>query len=388
MFKRDSHLEHLQTLLAEFPVVGLIGARQVGKTTLARQLAAAIEGPVTHFDLESSRDLGRLQDPLFALEGLEGLVILDEVQLRPELFPTLRVLADRDDGLARFLVLGSASPELLRQSSESLAGRIAYYELSGLSLGELGQDASDQLWLRGGFPRSYLAASEAASRRWREQFIRTYLERDLSDLGIQLPAATLRRFWTMMASYHGDHWNASELGRAFGVAQKTVVGYLDILCSTFMARRLSPWFENLAKREVKAPKIYLTDSGLVHTLLGIRSRDDLLNHPKRGASWEGFVIQAIVDHLGARPEECFFWGVHTGAELDLLVRRGGDIRGFEVKLTTSPKTTRSMHSACEYLKLDELVVVHAGSDSYPLSPKIRAVALERLREDVVPLDEG
>lgn len=388
MFKRDTHLEHLRTLLTEFPVVGLIGARQVGKTTLARQLAASIEGPVTHFDLESSRDLGRLQDPLFALEGLAGLVILDEVQLRPELFPTLRVLADRDEAPARFLVLGSASPELLRQSSESLAGRIAYYELGGLSLGELSQDALDQLWLRGGFPRSYLAASEAASRRWREQFIRTYLERDLSDLGIQLPAATLRRFWTMMASYHGDHWNASELGRAFGVAQKTVVGYLDILCSTFMARRLNPWFENLAKREVKAPKIYLTDSGLVHTLLGIRSRDDLLNHPKRGASWEGFVIQAIVDHLGARPEECFFWGVHTGAELDLLVRRGGDIRGFEIKLTTSPKTTRSMHSACESLKLDELVVVHAGSDSYPLSPKIRAVALERLQEDVTPLDES
>ncbi len=387
MIERDTHLRHLQALLAEFPVVGLIGARQVGKTTLARQLAASVEGPVTYFDLESSRDLGRLQDPLFALEGLKGLVILDEVQLRPELFPTLRVLVDRDDVPARFLVLGSASPELLRQSSESLAGRIAYHELGGLSLGELGQDALKRLWLRGGFPRSYLAASEGASRRWREQFIRTYLERDLSDLGIRLPAATLRRFWSMMASYHGDHWNASELGRAFGVTQKTVKGYLDTLCSTFMARRLNPWFENLAKRQVKSPKIYLTDSGLLHALLGIRSRDDLLSHPKRGASWEGFVIQAVVDHLGARPEECFFWGVHTGAELDLLIRRGGDSRGFEVKLTTSPGTTRSMHTAYESLKLDEIVVVHAGSDSYPLSPKIRAVALQRLQEDVEPLDD-
>ncbi len=387
MIERDLHLGHLLALLAEFPVVGLIGARQVGKTTLARQLASAVEMPVTHFDLESSRDLGRLQDPLFALEGLKGLVILDEVQLRPELFPTLRVLVDRVDVPARFLVLGSASPKLLKQSSESLAGRIAYHELGGLSLGELGQETLDRLWLRGGFPRSYLAASEGASRRWREHFIRTYLERDLSDLGIRLPAATLRRFWSMMAAYHGDLWNASELSRAFGVAQKTVTGYLDTLCSTFMARRLNPWFSNLAKRQVKAPKIYISDSGLVHTLLGIRSRDDLLSHPKRGASWEGFVIQVIVDHIGARPEECFFWAVHTGAELDLLIQRGGDSRGFEIKLTTSPHTTRSMHSACENLKLDELVVVHAGSDSYSLSPKIRAVALKRLHEDVEPLDD-
>ncbi len=385
MIEREVHIRHLLALLAEFPVVGLIGARQVGKTTLARQLAASAEGPVTHFDLESSRDLGRLQDPLFALEGLSGLVILDEVQLRPELFPTLRVLVDRDDAAARFLVLGSASPELLRQSSESLAGRIAYHELGGLSLGEVGQDAGDRLWLRGGFPRSYLAASEGASRRWRQQFIRTYLERDLSDLGIRLPAATMQRFWSMLAALHGDHWNASELGRAFGVTHKTVNGYLDTLCSTFMARRLNPWFVNLTKRQVKSPKIYLTDSGLLHALLGIRSRDGLLSHPKRGASWEGFVIQAVIDHLGARPEECFFWGVHTGAELDLLIRRGGVSRGFEVKLTTSPSTTRSMHSACESLDLEDLVVVHAGSDSYPLSPKIRAVALERLHEDVEPL---
>ncbi len=397
MIERDTHLSHLQALLAEFPVVGLIGARQVGKTTLACQLAASVEGPVTHFDLESSRDLGRLQDPLFALEELSGLVILDEVQLRPELFPTLRVLVDRDDAPSRFLVLGSASPQLLRQSSESLAGRIAYHELGGLSLGEVSQaDVPDadrlrgtlnRLWLRGGFPRSYLAASEGASRRWRQQFIRTYLERDLSDLGIRLPAATLQRFWSMLAALHGDHWNASELGRAFGVTHKTVNGYLDTLCSTFMARRLNPWCVNLAKRQVKSPKIYLTDSGLLHALLGIRSRDGLLSHPKRGASWEGFAIQAVVDHLGARPEECFFWGVHTGAELDLLIRRGGVSRGFEIKLTTSPRTTRSMHSACDSLKLEELVVVHAGSESYPLSPRIRAVALERLHEDVDPLDD-
>jgi len=387
MIERSSHLAHLRALLAEFPVVGLIGARQVGKTTLARQLAGAVEGAVTPFDLENSRDLGRLEDPLFALEGLKGLVVLDEIQLRPDLFPTLRVLVDREDLPARFLVLGSASPELLRQSSESLAGRIAYHELGGFSLGELGPDALEPLWLRGGFPRSHLASSEGASRRWREQLIRTYLERDLPDLGVRLPPATMRRFWTMMASYHADHWNASELGRAFGVTHGTVKSYLDTLCSTFMARRLNPWFENLAKRQVKSPKVYLSDSGLLHALLGIRSREDLLSHPKRGASWEGFVIQAVVDHLGARPEECFFWGVHTGAELDLLIVRGLERRGFEIKLTASPHTTRSMHSACESLKLDEIVVVHAGTDSYPLSPKIRAVALERLHEDVAPLDD-
>jgi predicted AAA+ superfamily ATPase len=319
---------------------------------------------------------------------MKGLVILDELQLRPEIFPTLRVLVDRAGNPTRFLVLGSASPELLQQSSESLAGRIAYHQLGVFSLGELGPDSLDRLWLRGGFPRSFLAASEAASRRWREQFISTYLERDLSKLGIRLPASTLRRFWSMVAAYHGDHWNASELARAFGVTHKTVNGYLDTLCSTFMAWRLNPWYENLAKRQVKSPKIYLTDSGLLHTLLGVRSRDDLLGHPKRGASWEGLVIRIVIEHLGAQPEECFFWGVHTGAELDLLIRRGSDRRGFEVKLTTSPGTTRSMHSACRNLNLDELVVIHAGSDSYPLATKTRAVALKRLHEDVEPLAEG
>lgn len=386
MIERTGHLNRLQDLLRQFPVVGLIGARQVGKTTLAQALAAGVEEEVVRFDLENPRHLHRLEEPMFALETLSGLVILDEIQLRPELFPVLRVLADRRGPPARFLVLGSASPDLLRQSSESLAGRIAYHELEGLSLGEVGTERLETLWLRGGFPRSFLAESAAASSRWRRQFIRTYLERDLSELGIRLASTTMRRFWSMLAHYHGEIWNGSELARAFGVSQKTVGGYLDTLCSTFMARRLDPWYENVAKRQVKSPKIYLSDTGVLHTLLEIESREDLLGHPKVGASWEGFALAEVVAHLGARPEECFFWKLHSGAELDLLIRRGTVRRGFELKLTSSPRITRSMRSALEALGLDELVVIHAGEESYPLAPRIRAVALERLREDVAPLE--
>ena len=386
MIERAAHLDHLQDLLRQFPVVGLIGARQVGKTTLAQALAARVEAQeVIRFDLENPRHVRRLEDPMFALEGLGGLVILDEIQLRPELFPVLRVLADRPGPPARFLVLGSASPDLLRQSSETLAGRIAYHELGGLSLGEVGAERLETLWLRGGFPRSLLAGSEAASGRWRRQFIRTYLERDLSELGIRLASTTLRRFWTMLAHYHGEIWNGAELARAFGVSQKTVRGYLDTLCATFMARRLEPWHENVAKRQVKSPKVYLSDSGVLHTLLGLESREDLFGHPKVGASWEGFALAEVATHLDARPEECFFWKLHSGAELDLLVCRGTRRRGFEVKLTSSPRVTRSMRSALEALELEELVVVHAGHESYPLAPGIRAVGLSRLHEDVTPL---
>jgi uncharacterized protein len=385
VIERPAHLARLRSLLNQFPVVGLIGSRQVGKTTLAKALAAGFTGEVTHFDLENPRHLYRLEDPMFALESLGGLVILDEIQLRPELFPVLRVLADREGAPARFLVLGSASPLLLRQTSESLAGRIAYHELDGLSLEEVGRERGDALWLRGGFPRSYLAESDAASGLWRQQFIRTYLERDLSELGIQLPSTTMRRFWAMLAHYHGEIWNGSELARSFGVSQKTVRGYLDTLCSTFMAKRLEPWYENLAKRQVKAPKIYLADSGILHALLGLESRDDLLGHPKVGASWEGFAIGEVVAHLGARPEECFFWKLHSGAELDLLIRSGSSHRGFEIKLTTSPRVTPSMISALENLELEDLVVIHAGAESYRLTSRIRAVALARLGEDIAPL---
>jgi uncharacterized protein len=388
MIARPAHLERLRQLLDQFPVVGLIGARQVGKTTLAMAFAAGFEGEVTRFDLEDPRHLNRLEDPMFALESLRGLVVLDEIQLRPELFPVLRVLADREGRPARFLVLGSASPSLLRQTSESLAGRIAYHELGGLNLEEVGAEHADKLWLRGGLPLSYLAATDSASSLWRRQFIRTYLERDLSELGIQLPATTMRRFWTMLAHYHGEIWNGAELARAFGVTEKTVRNYLDTLCSTFMAKRSEPWYENLAKRQVKSPKVYLADSGILHTLLEIESREDLLNHPKVGASWEGFAIGEVVAHVNARPEECFFWKLHSGAELDLLIRRGNRRLGFELKLTSSPRVTPSMRSALKDLNLEELVVIHAGGESYPLAPGIRAVALARLREDLQSLTSG
>lgn len=385
MVRRSAHLSRLRELLREFPVVGLIGARQVGKTTLAQALANELRDEVSRFDLENPSHLRRLEEPMFALESLRGLVILDEIQLRPELFPVLRVLADRPGPPSRFLVLGSASPDLLHQSSETLAGRIAYHELGGLHLAEVGAEHVPALWLRGSFPRSYLADSDAASSRWRRQFIRTYIERDLSELGIRLPATTMRRFWTMLAHYHGEVWNGSELARAFGVSQKTVRRYLDTLCSTFMAKRLEPWYENLAKRQLRSPKIYLADSGVLHSLLGLRSREDLLGHPKVGASWEGFALDQVITHLRAGPEECFFWKLHSGAELDLLIHRGTLRRGFEFKLTTSPRATRSMRTALTTLSLQELVVIHAGTESYPLAPRIRAVGLERLPHDVEPL---
>ena len=336
MIERAREMETVQRLLRRYPVVGVTGARQVGKTTLARQVAATWKAPAALFDLENPQDLARLADPLLALRELKGLVIIDEIQRLPNLFPLLRVLADRPRTPAQFLVLGSASPELLRQGSESLAGRIAYHELQGLSVDEVGIAHHPRLWLRGGFPRSYVAASEAASFQWRHGFVRTFLERDLPQLGFTINSVTLRRFWTMLAHYHGQIWNASEFGRSFGVADTTVRGYLDRLTAALVVRQLLPWFENIGKRQVKAPKVYVADSGLLHCLLDIRTRGDLEGHPKVGASWEGFVIGQIMRHLHAAPEECFFWATHSGAGLDLLVIRGRKRWGFEIKRTTTP----------------------------------------------------
>jgi predicted AAA+ superfamily ATPase len=385
LIARPAELARLQALLEEFPVVGVLGARQVGKTTLAHQLGERLATPVTAFDLEDPRDLARLADPMLALRDLRGLVVLDEVQRRPELFPVLRVLADRRPSPARFLVLGSASPELLRQGSESLAGRVAFLHLGGLAFDEVGEGELRRLWLRGGFPRSFLARDDAASLRWRQQFTRTYLERDVPQLGIHVGADSLRRFWTMLAHYHGQTWNGSELARAFGVTDKTVRHYLDVLVATFMVRRLAPWQENLGKRQVKAPKVYLSDTGLLHALLGIVDEVDLLGHPKVGASFEGFAIGEILRRLGCEPDEAYFWGLHSGAELDLLVVRGRHRRGFEIKHTDSPVVTPSMRSAMENLRLDQLDVVHVGDQTFPLAEGIRAVAMSRLHEDVAPL---
>ncbi|UCG42396.1 MAG: ATP-binding protein [candidate division WOR-3 bacterium] len=385
MIERASELAVLTGLLSRHPVVGIIGARQVGKTTLARQFAAGRRGPTSFFDLENPADLARLADPLLALERLRGLVVLDEVQRLPGLFPVLRVLVDRPGRPARFLVLGSASPGLLRQSSESLAGRIAYHELGGLALDEVGKGRADVLWLRGGFPRSLLARTNAASLEWRQEFIRTFLERDVPQLGFSIPAVTLRRFWVMLSHYHGQVWNASEFGRSFGVSDATVRRYLDLLSAALVVRQVQPWYESVAKRQVRAPKVYLADTGLLHALLGLGSRDALEGHPKVGASWEWFVIRELSRRLGARTEECWFWATHAGAELDLLVVRGRRRYGFEVKRTTAPRLTRSMRSALADLRLTRLDVVHSGQETFALGPRARAVAFSRLLEDVTLL---
>ena len=382
MIHRTSHLGAVERLLRSSPVVALLGARQVGKTTLAGQLAQRRKGPAHLFDLESSADVARLADPLLALSPLKGLVVLDEVQRRPELFPTLRVLADRRPRPARFLVLGSASPGLLRQSSESLAGRIAYYELPGLSLAETGSKNIDLLWLRGGFPLSFTARSHVASHRWRRDFVRTFLERDIPQLGIAIPSATLERFWSMLAHYHAQTWNGSELARAFGVSHHVMRRYLDALEATFMVRALKPWSANLGKRQVKAPKVYIRDSGLLHRLLDIGTRDELERHPKVGASWEGFVIENLIRTIGADERQCYFWATHSGAEIDLIVQRRGRLRGFEVKRTSSPAVTRSMRSAVTDLELRSLDVIHAGEETFPLAKGIRAVAAAKMLQDL------
>lgn len=385
MLIRTKDIDAVQRKLRSAPVVALLGARQVGKSTLARHLAAT--GLKSHhFDLESPRDRARLEDPLGALEGCDGLVVLDEIQLTPELFPVLRVLADRPDTPARFLVLGSASQALLQQSSESLAGRIAFHYLDGFALDDVGSEHFDPLWLRGGFPKSYLAETDAASRDWREDFIQTFLERDLPQLGVSTPAPTLSRMWRMLAHYHGQVWNGSELSRAFGANHKTVNRYLDQLIATLVVTKLEPWFENLGKRLVRSPKVYVRDSGLLHALLGIDRQEDLHGHPKVGASFEGFAISQVVRVLGARASECFFWATQSGAELDLLVVRGNQRLGFEFKCTTVPRTTKSMHSALNDLRLDRLDVVHLGESTFQLQENIRALSVKRLLQDLSPLE--
>ncbi|MFO1492146.1 MAG: ATP-binding protein [Kiritimatiellia bacterium] len=385
MKTRFREVSSLEQLLRRHPVVGMIGARQVGKSTLARLLAAGRKGHATFFDLENPEDQARLADPMLALKPLRGLVVLDEIQCYPNLFPVLRVLADRPRCPCRFLVLGSASPELLRQSSESLAGRIAYHRLGGFALDEAGTSRHRRLWLRGGFPRSFLAVSDAASMEWRRGFVKTFLERDLPQLGFNIPAAAMRRFWTMLAHYHGQIWNASEFARSFGVADTTVRNYLDRLSSALVVRQLAPWHENIAKRQVKAPKVYVSDSGLLHALLNLPNQEDLDAHPKVGASWEGFVLEQLITHLRAEPEECHYWATYSGAELDLLVVRGAERRGYEIKKTSSPSMTTSMRSALADLRLTSLDVIHAGDGVFDMGPKVRAVGIASILEAIRPL---
>ena len=381
--QRRRHLRRLTLLLRESPVVALLGARQIGKSTLARQLVAARRGPTTWFDLENPVDLARLADPGLELRPLRGLVVLDEIQRLPEVFPLLRALVDRPRTPARFLVLGSASPALLRQTSETLAGRVAFHELDGFDLREVSD--LDRLWLRGAFPRSCLARSAAASRRWRDDFVRTFIERDLAALGSGVPSTTLRRFWTMLAHWHGQLWNGSEFARAFGVAHTTVRRHLDLLTSVFVVRQLQPWHENVAKRQVRAPKVYVADSGILHALLGLNTREALVSHPKVGASWEGFAVRQIIQLLAARSDQCFHWSTYSGAELDLLVVAGRRRYGFEVKRTEAPRLTASMRSAVETLDLRRLDVVHAGRRLYRLAPRVRALPAAQLPTELRPL---
>lgn len=379
---RAAHARRIQRLLGQHPVVVLLGARQVGKTSLARQIAEKSRSS-TFFDAESTADARVLVEPALALEDKRGLVVIDEVQLVPEVFSTIRVLADRPRTPARFLLLGSASPELVARSAETLAGRAAFHEMDGFDLEEV--DGLSRLWFRGGFPRSFLAPSDRSSDEWRHDFVRTFLERDVPRLGIGVAPRTLERFWTMLAHWHGQILNASELGRSFGVAHTTIRSYLDVLIGTFLVTELRPWAENVGKRVVKSPKVFIRDSGILHALLDIVSPAQLERHPKLGASWEGFVMHEIVRRLRARSTECFFWATHAGAELDLFVVAAGKRFGFEIKRTDAPRLTASIHSALDALRLDRLDVIHAGRRTFPLSKKVRAVAVGDLHRELKPL---
>ncbi len=374
MIPRPALSQQMATALTRSRVVVLVGPRQCGKTTMARTFEP--HDSINYFDLEDPVSLARLDEPMPALRELHGLVVIDEVQRRPDFFPILRVLVDRDSSLTRFLILGSASPGLLRQSSESLAGRMETVTMSGFCLGEVGLEAMARHWLRGGFPLSFLTPSDADSLAWRKSFIQTLLERDLPQLGIRVPAYTMLRFWTMLAHYHGQTWNGAELARSLGVSHPTVRRYLDGLEGALMVRQLQPWHANLKKRQVKSPKIYFRDTGLLHHLLGVRSERDLLTHPKIGASWEGYAIDEILKAV--RPDEAYYWATHGGTELDLLLLKDGRRLGVECKRVDAPRLTRSMHIALDDLQLEHLVVVYPGEQSYPLSERITAVPLETL----------
>jgi uncharacterized protein len=377
MIDRRSDLALVRTALWRCRVVALLGPRQCGKTTLARQFVPADSD--NYFDLEDPQSQARLDEPDLALRPLKGLVVIDEIQRRPELFPLLRVVADRKPAPSRFLILGSASPDRLNQSSEMLAGRIETVPLQGCRLGDVGVKAQVRLWLRGGFPLAYTARSEADSLAWRNQFLQTFLERDMPQLGVDIAAVALRRFWTMLGHYHAQTWNGAELARALSVSEPTVRRYLDLLTGVFMVRQLPPWHENLGKRQVKAPKVFVRDSGLLHALLGIANRRDLERHPKVGASWEGFAVEEVLKAL--RPDEAYYWATHQGAEIDLVLFKHGRRVGIECKRADAPTLTPSMRIALHDLKLDRIVVAYPGDRRYPLADRVEVVPLAELVGD-------
>ncbi len=376
MIKRQNILSTIKTAIQRSRVVVLSGPRQCGKTTLARKLLS--EESINYFDLEDPTSLARLDEPMTALRPLKGLVVIDEVQRRPDLFPVLRVLADRKGRPAKFLILGSASGDLLRQSSESLAGRMEYVNIGGFILSELGAQVEPILWRRGGFPLSYLAKAEADSLAWRKNFIRTLLERDFPQWGVRVSAVALQRFWAMLAHYHGQIWNAAEPARALGVSESTVRRYLDLLTDALMIRQLLPWHANLRKRQVKAPKVYVRDTGLLHHLLGINTAKALLSHPKLGASWEGFVIEQIL--MTEPHDDAYFWATHQGAEIDLILRRGDRLLGVECKRADAPRLTPSIRIALEDLGLERIAVIYPGNKRFPISDNVDAIPLEELKQ--------
>ncbi|MFO1349601.1 MAG: ATP-binding protein [Gammaproteobacteria bacterium] len=374
MIEREPLHKQIETALQRSRVVALIGPRQSGKTTLARQFVKP--DSLNYFDLEDPASLARLDEPMTALRDLQGLIVIDEVQRRPELFPVLRVLVDRQPLPARFLILGSAAPNFLRQPSESLAGRMETITLGGFSLAEVGIEAQARHWLRGGFPLSFLAQSDQDSVAWRQAFMQLLLERDLPQLGIGASTAALRRFWTMLAHYHGQVWNAAEPARSLGIGESSVRRYLDLLEGVFMVRQLQPWYANLMKRQVKSPKIYLRDSGLLHVLLGIRSEKELQEHPKCGASWEGYAVEEAIKAL--QPEQTYFWATHGGAELDLMLLKNGRRIGIECKRIDAPRLTPSMRIALQDLELDQLWILYPGTQRFPLADRVEALPLAEL----------
>ncbi len=373
---RKKELTILTHRFASSPIVAILGPRQCGKTTLAKQFLQRHKSkPIHFFDLENPRDLSRLDNPLLCLEGLKGIVIIDEIQRKPDLFPVLRVLVDKYPSV-QYLILGSASRDLIAQSSETLAGRISYLEINGFTIEHLPLSNAQRLWIRGGFPRSYLARNEAASSQWRHDFIATFLERDLPNLGIHIPARAMHRFWIMLAHYHGQVFNASEIGRSFGASDHTMRRYLDLLTGTFLVRQLQPWHYNTKKRLVKRPKLYFRDSGLFHAILGLDTRQDVLTHPKLGASWEGFALEQVIACLGLKEEEAFFWSTHAAAELDLVYVKKGRLWGVEVKYQDAPKQTKSTQTALDELSLAHLWIVYPGKKTYPLNKKTTALAFD------------
>ena len=377
MLERRAAFEAIETALRRAPVVVLTGPRQCGKTTLARRFVDPVS--VNYFDLESPPGLARLDEPMTALAPLRGAVVIDEVQLKPDLFPVLRVLVDRPESSARFLILGSASGNLLRQTSESLAGRTERVLLGGFTTRETAggiPDAESTLWRRGSLPRSFLAATEADSVAWRREYVRTLLERDFPQWGVRAPAATMGRFWAMLAHFHAQVWNAAEPARALGVNPRAVRRYLDVLTDALMVRQLQPWFANLKKRQVKAPKIYVRDSDLLHRLLGIDDERTLLTHPKIGASWEGFAIEQV---LSTEPhDDAFLWATHQGAEIDVILLRSGARYGVECKLADAPRLTPSIRNALTDLDLARVAILYPGSQRYPLSDRVEVVPLSSL----------